>query len=118
MKKKYQGKYLREKQLRKGGGLALGLLMVFFAGVSVFGGWKFYSQQREYQTGTDSYAALASEAVNQQVADYSEMDALYYEAVLSEEKQTDMDTVTAAEDAAAAPASAALQVDFEVLRRE
>lgn len=116
MNKKYRGKYLRKKRLRRGGGLALGMLMVFFAGVAAFGGWKFYTQQQEYQTGTDSYAALASAAVNQQAPDFSGMDVLYYETTLSDGKQTHVNAETAVEGAAAITEPAALQVDFEVLR--
>ena len=116
MKMKYRGKYLQKKRLHKGGGLALGILMVFFAAVAVFGGWKLYNQQQEYQTGTDSYSALASEAVDQQNPDFSSMDVLYFETILSDGEQTDMDTEAAAEDDSAVPEPAALQVDFEVLR--
>lgn len=113
MAKKYQGKYLRKKQLRKGGGLMVGILMIFFAGMTVFGGWKYYTQQLEYQTGSESYATLASTAITQQISDISDIDALYFETALSGGERIDTDTAPSVETI---PKATPLQVDFDILR--
>lgn len=113
MRKRYQGKYLEKKHLRKGVSLTLGILMVFFIGVTAFGGWKFYTEQKEYRAGTDAYISLASSAVTQTDEDVSKPDVLYFTAEISGEEAVHPDVEIPTEPSRG---TGSLQVDFDVLQ--
>lgn len=113
MTKKYQGKYLRKKQLRKGSGLVIGILIIFFAGVAVFGGWKFYTEQQEYRAGTDVYESLASSVISAPDEDVSQMDVLYFDTEIIDEKE-ELPGVEIQKNASLG--KEVLRVDFDILR--
>ena len=58
----------QKKPRRKGGGVVIAVLLVLFAGLIGFSGWKLLQTRQEYDAGTDAYAALSAAVVQKPVA--------------------------------------------------
>jgi len=108
------GKYLAKKPRKKGRKLVLGILLILFASLAAFSGWKLLSVQQEYDVGTQTYADLVESAVRRPEPEQEpEQETTIF--LPTQTEQTLPQTPTEPEAPQRDPADELLSVDFALL---